>query len=73
MKIVRARHENGALTLEEALPLRPGEWVRVIVLRKADPERWNLGRLAAGAAEDEEMARAGLAEWADGPDAEDGR
>jgi predicted DNA-binding antitoxin AbrB/MazE fold protein len=68
---VQARYENGTLQPDETLPLRPGERVGVIVLRKGDAVRWKLDRLAAGAAQDEAMARAGLEQWVDALNAMD--
>jgi hypothetical protein len=46
--------------------------VAIIVLRQPDPARWDLARLSTSAAEDEAMASAGLADWADALDREDG-
>lgn len=64
MRPVEAQYEQGTLKLAQPLPLRPGERVRVIVVRKPDPKRWDLTRLrAADASEDEALAQAGLAEW----------
>ncbi len=40
------------------LSLRPGERVGIVVIRRPDPARWDLGRLSKAAAADEE----GLAE-----------
>ncbi len=53
------------------LTLRPGERVSVIVLRKADPSRWDLERLGAQPDNDQALAEAGLAEWAAALDRED--
>jgi len=48
--------------------------VTLIVVRHADPRRWNLGRLAeGGAGEDVALAEQGLAEWADALEQEDDR
>jgi len=69
---IEAQFENGLLRPAEPLPLRHGERVGVIVLRRADPRRWNLARLARGASDDATLAAAGLDEWADALDAEDG-
>ena len=55
----------------EPLSLKPGERVRLVVLRRSDPSRWNLARLAGEPAEDTALAGAGLAEWADALDAAD--
>lgn len=71
MKSVRARYEHGSLTPEEPVALHEGERVRVIVLRQADPRRWDLVRLAATGDDDAALAAAGLADWADALDRED--
>jgi predicted DNA-binding antitoxin AbrB/MazE fold protein len=69
MRPVKARYEDGFLRPVKALPLRPGEQVGVIVIRQSDATRWDLSRV--GAAEDEALATAGLAEWADALDHQD--
>lgn len=71
MRRVEASYENGLLRPEHPLPLRPGERVGLILIRRPDPSRWDLGRLAAGGVDDAAMAGAGLGEWADALDAED--
>jgi predicted DNA-binding antitoxin AbrB/MazE fold protein len=64
MRPVDARYEHGTLKLAQPLPLTPGEQVRVIIVRKPDPKRWNLEKLqAAEASEDSSLAEAGLGEW----------
>jgi predicted DNA-binding antitoxin AbrB/MazE fold protein len=68
---VKARYEDGLLRPAKALPLRPGEQVAVIVIRQPDAARWDLSRLGAAAVEDEALATAGLAEWADALDHQD--
>jgi predicted DNA-binding antitoxin AbrB/MazE fold protein len=73
MRPVEARYENGFLKPAQPLKLRQGENVAVIVLRHPDPTRWDLKRLAAGAAEEETLAASGLDSWADALDAEDRR
>ncbi len=67
---VDALYENGSLRPVAPLPLRPGERVSVIVMRKPDASRWDRSRFQAS---DEEMvlAEAGLADWADALDRED--
>ncbi len=53
MRVVEAQYEQGLLRPIEPLSLRPGERVNLIVVRRADPKRWNLDRLAnSGAADD---------------------
>lgn len=71
MRPVEARYEDGVLKPEKPLPLRAGDRVGVIVLRRPDPARWDLQRLAAAAEEDEALASAGLDDWADTADGED--
>jgi predicted DNA-binding antitoxin AbrB/MazE fold protein len=73
MRPVEARYEDGVLKPEEPLPLQPGERVRVVVLRRTDPARWDLARLASRPDEDRALAEAGLADWADALAAEDAR
>ena len=68
---IDALYENGLLRPVSPLPLRPGERVAVIVIRKADPARWNLARLAALGADDLDRAEAGLDDWAAALDRED--
>lgn len=68
---VDALYENGLLRPMTPLSLRPGERVGVIVVRKADPARWDLARLGAHADDDLALAEAGLEEWATALDRED--
>jgi predicted DNA-binding antitoxin AbrB/MazE fold protein len=70
---IEAEYRDGALHPTSPVPLRPGEHVNLIVVRKADPARWDLNRLARVAAEDRNLAEAGLAEWADDLDRLDRR
>jgi predicted DNA-binding antitoxin AbrB/MazE fold protein len=71
MKPVAACYDRGVLKPATPLALRAGEWVNVIVVRRPDPQRRDVTRLARGAAEDVALAEQCLAEWADGLDAED--
>jgi predicted DNA-binding antitoxin AbrB/MazE fold protein len=71
MRPVEALYENGLLRPAKPLNLRPGKRVGVIVVRQADPSRWDLARLAATSAEDSELATAGLDGWAANLDHED--
>ena len=73
MRQVRARYENGALLPAKLLPLKQGEDVSIVVLRQADDARWNLERLSAHPEEDQGLAEAGLADWADALEREDHR
>ena len=73
MRNIEARYEKGILRPNEPLALRPGESVRLIVVRRADPKRWDLDRLAKSVtAEDVSLAEQGLAEWSVKLDEEDG-
>jgi predicted DNA-binding antitoxin AbrB/MazE fold protein len=71
MRPVEALYENGLLRPAKPLNLRPGERVGVIVVRQADPSRWDLKRLAATSTEDAELAAAGLDDWSASLDRED--
>ena len=71
MRPVDALYENGVLRPVSPLPLRPGERVALIVVRRPDAGRWNFARLAAHAGEDLALAEAGLNEWAAALDRED--
>lgn len=68
---VDALYENGVLRPVSALPLRPGERVSLVVVRRPDQARWNLDRLAAHSGEDLALAEAGLDDWAAALDRED--
>ena len=72
MRHVEALYEGGLLRPTEPLPLRPGETVELIVLRRPDPKRWDLDRLArTSAGEDAALAGQGLSDWAEALDRED--
>lgn len=73
MRLIEARYEEGLLKPETPLALTPGERVGLILVRHPDPMRWNLEKLASGAAEDRLLAEQGLAEWADALDERDHR
>ena len=65
MRLIEARYEQGMLKPTEPLALRSGESVHLIVVRHADPSRWNLDRLAKGGnAEDLTLAEQGIEDWA---------
>lgn len=61
---VEAHYENGLLRPVSPLPLRSGERVALIVVRRPDPARWDLARIAAHADDDLALAEAGLEDWA---------
>ena len=71
MPPVEALYENGLLRLLSPLPLRSGERVAIIVVRRPDASRWNLGRLTAHGDNDRALAEAGLAAWAAALDRQD--
>jgi len=74
MRQIEAHFEKGLLRPSEPLALRPGESVHLIIVRQADPERWNLERLAkVTAAEEIALTGQGLSEWTDALDREDHR
>jgi predicted DNA-binding antitoxin AbrB/MazE fold protein len=68
---VDALYENGVLRPVSPLPLRAGERVALIVVRRPDASRWDPTRLAAHAIDDLALAQAGLDEWAAALDRED--
>jgi len=70
--IVKAKFEDGVLRPETPLRLRQGEDVRLLVMRQSDPERWDLERLSQPSDDDLALAEAGLGDWADALDAQDG-
>jgi predicted DNA-binding antitoxin AbrB/MazE fold protein len=61
---IEADFEGGVLRPTKPLALRQGERVRLIVVRRSEPSRWDLGRLAQCADEDLALAEAGLGDWA---------
>ena len=71
MRPVEASYENGQLVPVHPLPLRPGERVGIVVVRRPDRARWDLSRLSGCGPEHEALASAGLDEWARALDAED--
>ena len=72
MRLVEARYEQGMLKPSEPLPLRSGESVNLIVVRRADPSRWDINRLTnSGNAEDLTLAEQGIDGWAAKLDEED--
>ena len=74
LRFVEAGFEKGMLKPSTPLTLRSGERVHLIVMRQADPKRWDLSRLARPLAADETvLAEQGLEGWAANLDAEDRR
>jgi predicted DNA-binding antitoxin AbrB/MazE fold protein len=65
VRVVEAQFDDGVLRPSERLGLRPGERVSLIVVRRPDPSRWDLARLAKTANRDDlALAEQGLAQWA---------
>ena len=74
MRLIEARYEKGILKPTEPLALRSGESVNLIVVRRADPSRWDIHRLAmSGNAEDLTLAEQGIEDWAAKLEVEDQR
>ncbi len=69
---IEALYEGGLLRPISPLPLRSGERVAVIVMRRPDASRWNLERLATHGDDDLALAEAGLDVWAAALEREDG-
>lgn len=72
MEVIEAEFENGVLRPMQRLSLRPGERVGIVVVRKADPNRWDIARLSKKSADEEVLSETGLADWAKSLDHEDG-
>jgi predicted DNA-binding antitoxin AbrB/MazE fold protein len=68
---IDALYENGVLRPTSPLPLRSGERVALIVVRRSEPARWDSARLAAHADEDLALSEAGLEDWAAALERED--
>jgi predicted DNA-binding antitoxin AbrB/MazE fold protein len=79
MDIIEAEFDNGVLRPMRRLPLRSGERVGIVVVRRPDPARWDLDRLSKlataddKAADDKALAEEGLVDWAAALDREDRR
>jgi len=71
MRPIGAEYRDGLLKPDQPLELRAGERVKLIVLRSADPNRWNHAALAGRPDEDTTLAETGLGEWSDALDRED--
>lgn len=46
MEVIEAEFNDGVLRPMRRLPLRPGERVGIVVVRRPDPLRWDLPRLS---------------------------
>jgi predicted DNA-binding antitoxin AbrB/MazE fold protein len=74
MGLVVADYENGVLRPRSPLRLRPGERVGIVIVRRPDPARWDLDRLAAPPSQDETgLTETGLDGWSESLDREDHR
>ena len=70
MKVIHAHYEDGILRPAERLDLRSGEQVSLFRVRRPDPRRWDLPRIANTAnADNADLVEQGLAEWASDLDA----
>jgi len=74
MRVVEAQYDKGLLRPSTPLALRPGERVRLIVVRKPDPSRWDFARFANRLGADEAaLTQQGLEDWVANLDEEDHR
>jgi predicted DNA-binding antitoxin AbrB/MazE fold protein len=74
MRFIEAQFESGLLRPSTPLALRPGERVRLIIVRHPDPKRWDMARLAKTYPADESvLTEQGLGNWAADLDEEDRR
>ena len=73
MRFIEARYEKGLLKPTTPLSLRSGESVHLIVVRHADPARWDLQRLAQSNGEDLTLAEQGIEGWVERLEEEDER
>lgn len=74
MAIIEADFDDGVLRPVRRLPLRPGERVGIVVVRRPDPARWDLVRLSKQSGDDDQkLTEEGLADWAAALDREDRR
>ena len=74
MSVLEAEYQNGVLHPTRPLRLRPGERVRLVVIRRTDPARWAPEKLSkVGDEEDVQLAEEGLSEWVAALEQEDRR
>jgi predicted DNA-binding antitoxin AbrB/MazE fold protein len=63
MEVIEAEFNDGVLRPMRRLSLLPGERVGIVVVRRPDPLRWDLGRLSKVIPDEDTLTEAGLAEW----------
>jgi predicted DNA-binding antitoxin AbrB/MazE fold protein len=63
MEVIEAEFKDGVLRPARPLPLRPGERVGIVVVRRSDLTRWDIGRLSQLGADENTLTEAGLTEW----------
>jgi predicted DNA-binding antitoxin AbrB/MazE fold protein len=75
MTLIDAEFKDGVLKPAKQpakqLALRSGEHVGVLIVRRPDPARWDLQRLADLSDEDVSLAESGLDDWAETLERED--
>jgi predicted DNA-binding antitoxin AbrB/MazE fold protein len=71
--MIEAAFENGVLRPTRRLALRSGERVGIVIVRRPDPARRDVGRLSMGSAEETTLMDEGLADWGASLDHEDRR
>jgi predicted DNA-binding antitoxin AbrB/MazE fold protein len=71
MTLIDAEFKDGVLNPAKPLALRSGEHVGVLIVRRPDPARWDLQRLADLSDEDVSLAESGLDDWAETLERED--
>ena len=55
MQVIEAQFESGVLRPSRPLTLRPGERVRLIVVRQPDTKRWDMARVARSYSSEESI------------------
>ena len=63
MRVIEAEFNDGVLRPMSRLPLRQGERVGIVVVRRPDPLRWDLARLSKVISDEDTLTEAGLAAW----------
>ncbi len=63
MEVIEAEFKDGVLRPMRRLPLRSGERVGIVVVRRPDPLRWDLARLSKVIPDEGTLKDGGLAEW----------